>query len=94
MSSATIHLLPRPPRRGASAIGAAEARALWTRRFSLRLLELQPDLSVRRAAHYARAMFADAADLDPEEAALIFSAEEPPAGHRAVARLALVASTR
>ncbi|MES2959672.1 MAG: hypothetical protein V4792_15890 [Pseudomonadota bacterium] len=52
--------------------------SVWTARFTARLLALQPGMSAFSAAEHAVVTFPDAADLEPEAAAEIFAAEEPP----------------
>ena len=64
MSSIAIKpLLPKP---------------VWHDRFGARLMQLQPRMSAVTAAEHAVVTYADAAELEPELAAEIFAAEEPP----------------
>lgn len=51
---------------------------VWTERFRDRLMQLQPGMNARTAAEHAGLTFPDAGDLEPENAAEIFAAEEPP----------------
>jgi hypothetical protein len=53
-------------------------KPVWLDRFAARLLHLQPRMSAVTAAEHAAATFPGAADLEPEEAAEVFAAEEPP----------------
>ena len=62
-STATRPSLPKP---------------VWNDRFGARLLQLQPRMNAVTAAQHAVVTYPDAADMDPEEAAEIFAAEEPP----------------
>jgi len=45
----------------------------WVRRFALRLRELQPLLSDAQCADVAAAAFQSSNDLEPEDAAVVFS---------------------
>ena len=45
----------------------------WVRRFALRLGELQPLLSGAQCADVATAAFQSSKDLEPEDAAIVFS---------------------
>jgi hypothetical protein len=45
----------------------------WVRRFALRLQELQPLLSDTQCADVAGAAFQSSNDLEPEDAAVVFS---------------------
>lgn len=53
-------------------------KPVWLDRFGARLMQLQPRMNPVTAAQHAVATYADAADWEPEEAADIFAAEEPP----------------
>jgi hypothetical protein len=45
----------------------------WVRRFAARFGQLQPLVSVEQSCEVGGAAFASANDLEPEEAALVFS---------------------
>jgi len=53
--------------------------AAWLDRFTMRLGQLLPSLTIDEAARIALATFPDADDLDPEEAAEIYVLEPPAA---------------
>ncbi len=53
-------------------------KPVWHDRFSVRLMQQRPRLSAVTAAEPAVVTYPDAADMEPEEAAGIFAAEEPP----------------
>ena len=53
--------------------------AAWLDRFTMRLGELVPSLTLDQAARIALATFADSEALDPEEAADIYALEPPDA---------------
>lgn len=54
------------------------SKPAWHDRFGARLMQLQPRMNAVTAAQHAVATYPDAANLEPEEAAKIFAAEEPP----------------
>lgn len=61
-----------------TAIKPLLAKPAWHDRFGARLMQLQPRMNAVTAAQHAVATYPDAADMEPEEAAEIFAAEEPP----------------
>lgn len=61
-----------------TAIKPLLAKPVWHDRFGARLMQLQPRMNAVTAAQHAVATYPDAADMEPEEAAEIFAAEEPP----------------
>ena len=60
------------------AIKPSLPKPVWHDRFGARLLQLQPWMNAVTAAQHAAVTYPAAADMDPEEAAEIFAAEEPP----------------
>ena len=60
------------------AIKPSLPKPVWHDRFGARLLQLQPRMNAVTAAEHAVVTYADAADMEPELAAEIFAAEEPP----------------
>lgn len=50
----------------------------WIDRFGCALMKLEPAMSAATAAEHAAATYETASDLEPEEAAAIFAAEQPP----------------
>ena len=57
--------------------------AAWLDRFTMRLGQLLPPLTIDEAARIALVTFPDADDLDPEEAAEIYALEPPDADAKA-----------
>ena len=53
-------------------------KPVWHDRCGARLMQLQPRMNAVTAAQHAVVIYADAADMDPEVAAEICAAEEPP----------------
>jgi hypothetical protein len=51
--------------------------AAWLDRFTMRLGQLLPSLSIEEAARVALSTFPDVEELDPDEAAEIYALEPP-----------------
>lgn len=58
----------------------AHSQSDWVRRFAYRAMLLQPAMDTMSARWIAESQFDAAGDLDPEDAAEIFTPEERPAG--------------
>ena len=74
---------PQRPTSVSASVKTAEVKPshpqhAWVDRFVARLVHLQPGMSAVTAAEHAAATYSGAADLEPEQAAEIFAAEEPP----------------